>query len=220
MDDDVRVLIVEDDVELANAYAVALWPRPVDHVATCEAARAAIASSSYSVAVVDLRLPDGRGTDVLEELREKAPGCTLVLWTAYPSARVSAQAARARARFLLKPPRSSVDPDILEVILAEIASARARAGGTEALKIELAHRLADRARLAPEPRKILVLLAQGLAIPEMADESGKSSRTISNQLQDVYDGLGPDARERSVAALQYRMLDILLAELLALLHPS
>jgi two-component system, NtrC family, response regulator AtoC len=63
-----RMLLVEDDLLLARPLARLLRHAGYDtlHVATCAAARAV--GSKFDLAVLDVELPDGRGTDLEMEL--------------------------------------------------------------------------------------------------------------------------------------------------------
>ncbi|MBB3771399.1 DNA-binding response OmpR family regulator [Angulomicrobium tetraedrale] len=72
-----RLLLVEDERELAGLLKAGLKAAgfAVDHVATAADAEAALISGSYDIAVLDLRLPDGDGLDLLR--RRRAAGLTL-----------------------------------------------------------------------------------------------------------------------------------------------
>ncbi|MDQ0509263.1 response regulator [Ancylobacter amanitiformis] len=72
-----RLLLVEDERELAGLLKAGLKAAgfAVDHVATAADAEAALTSGSYDIAVLDLRLPDGDGLDLLR--RRRAAGLTL-----------------------------------------------------------------------------------------------------------------------------------------------
>lgn len=70
----IRILVVEDDDDSA-ALLVCLFERQgwgVDTVSSVAAARRAFGGAQYAVLVTDLHLPDGSGTDLLEEARPAA----------------------------------------------------------------------------------------------------------------------------------------------------
>lgn len=79
-----RILIVEDDPILMDGLNVGLGISgfTVDSVATCEDARAALATQNYDAMVLDLMLPDGSGLDILSELRRSKNDLPVVLLTA------------------------------------------------------------------------------------------------------------------------------------------
>ena len=66
-----RVLLVEDEPEMASALSDALARHNilVDHAANLAQASAAAASCAYSIVVLDRQLPDGDGLSLIPELR-------------------------------------------------------------------------------------------------------------------------------------------------------
>jgi DNA-binding response OmpR family regulator len=77
-----RLLIVEDETRIAELIqgALARAGFAVDTVQLCTDARAALETTSYDAAIVDLGLPDGDGLSLLGELRaNRNPTPVLVL---------------------------------------------------------------------------------------------------------------------------------------------
>ena len=56
--------------------------------------------------------------------------------------------------------------------------------------LEAAVRYAERHRLSPAERDVLVLLAEGIALPEAAERLGRSYHTVRAQLRSVFDKTG------------------------------
>ena len=79
-----RILLVEDDAVLRDGLKVGLGLHgfTVDAVASCEDARAALATTEFEAVVLDLMLPDGSGLDVLSEMRRRRDGTPVLLLTA------------------------------------------------------------------------------------------------------------------------------------------
>jgi two-component system response regulator QseB len=79
-----RILVVEDDPILLDGLSagLSLHRMTIDGVATCEDARAALATTSYSAVVLDLMLPDGSGIDVVRYLRRRDDATPVLLLTA------------------------------------------------------------------------------------------------------------------------------------------
>ncbi|BBU63851.1 DNA-binding response regulator (plasmid) [Methylosinus sp. C49] len=120
-----RVLLVEDEAEMAHALALRLGRSGfiADHVGAVGDARAALACHRYGLAVLDRRLPDGDGLDLLPEIRRLQPDVRILILTACEavSERVSGLDAGADD-YLAKP----VDFDEL---MARVRACLRRAGG-------------------------------------------------------------------------------------------
>lgn len=82
-----RLLLVEDERELAGLLKAGLKAAgfTVDHVATVADADAAIEAESYDIAVLDLRLPDGDGLDLLRRRRAIGLAIPVLILTARDS---------------------------------------------------------------------------------------------------------------------------------------
>ncbi|PZQ79553.1 MAG: DNA-binding response regulator [Ancylobacter novellus] len=82
-----RLLLVEDERELAGLLKAGLKAAgfTVDHVATVADADAALEAESYDIAVLDLRLPDGDGLDLLRRRRAIGLAIPVLILTARDS---------------------------------------------------------------------------------------------------------------------------------------
>ncbi|MGH7786640.1 MAG: sigma-54-dependent transcriptional regulator, partial [Candidatus Binatia bacterium] len=88
----------------------------VHHVDTIAAGKQAAASMPIDIALVDLRLPDGSGLDVLGALQAADPGIPVVMMTAYGSVADAVQAMqRGACDYLQKP----FEPDEIGVKLEQ-----------------------------------------------------------------------------------------------------
>ena len=79
-----RILIVEDDALLSRGIADALrrWTYVPEGVATVAAATAAVQSKPFDAVLLDLKLPDGSGLDVLRAMRRNGDSTPVVVITA------------------------------------------------------------------------------------------------------------------------------------------
>lgn len=82
-----RVLLVEDEAELAALVAARFGEGGliVDQFGCLADALEAVATTGYSLAVCDRRLPDGDGADLVGVLRRSQPDCPVILLTAMDS---------------------------------------------------------------------------------------------------------------------------------------
>ena len=80
-----RVLLVDDDEPFLRRLAKAMEKRgfEVETAASVAAGRAIATARPPAYAVVDLRLEDGNGLDVVEVLRDKRPDSRVVVLTGY-----------------------------------------------------------------------------------------------------------------------------------------
>ncbi len=100
-----RLLIVEDNTEfVANLTEILL---DLGHeVRTADSCKRAleIGRDWVQIALIDLRLPDGDGTQLAEQLKEQNPDCEVVLLTGHASVESAAAAVRAGVwDYLVKP---------------------------------------------------------------------------------------------------------------------
>jgi two-component system response regulator RegA len=100
------LLIVEDDAVLRGRLARAFRERgfEVREAGDAAAAREAARGDAPEYAVVDLRLPDASGLDVVRELMELDAGTSIVVLTGYGSIATALEAVRLGAvHYLTKP---------------------------------------------------------------------------------------------------------------------
>ena len=92
-----RLLIVDDDPRFLRRLGRAMERRgfAVAAAAGVEEGRAAIASMPPDYAVVDLRLEDGSGLEVVQALREARPEARIVVLTGYGNIATAVAAVKA-----------------------------------------------------------------------------------------------------------------------------
>ena len=107
-----EILIVDDDPNFAKRLARAFEDRGL-RVRTahgCEEARKSFRSDPVHWAVVDLRLPDGSGLEVIRDLVASVPDVQCVMLTGYGSITTAVDAGRLGAvNYIAKP----VDADLI-----------------------------------------------------------------------------------------------------------
>ncbi len=116
--EDRSLLLVDDDEPFLKRLARAMERRGfVPETAESVAAGKAIAASRPpAYAVVDLRLEDGNGLDVVETLRERRPNCRIVVLTGYGAIATAVAAVKIGAiDYLSKPADAN---DITNALLA------------------------------------------------------------------------------------------------------
>ncbi len=117
-----NVLLLEDDVLLRKRLVGFLEKEKaeVTPVNTVAGARNALASLTFEAALIDVNLPDGRGTDLLRE-KLFPPTTTVIVMTAEGGIAGAVEALRAGASdYLVKP----FDPDELSVRFSQARRTR------------------------------------------------------------------------------------------------
>ena len=120
--EDRSLLLVDDDESFVKRLAKAMEKRGfLPETAESVAGGKAIAlSRPPAFAVVDLRLEDGNGLDVVEALREKRPDCRIVVLTGYGAIATAVAAVKIGAiDYLSKPADAN---DIMSALLAKSES--------------------------------------------------------------------------------------------------
>jgi DNA-binding NtrC family response regulator len=100
------ILIVDDETSLVNSLAFALRAEgyTVESAPTAAEALTAAERCQPALVLLDLRLPDGSGIEVLEKLRAAQPGLPVVMISAHGDARVAVKAVKLGAfDYLTKP---------------------------------------------------------------------------------------------------------------------
>jgi DNA-binding NarL/FixJ family response regulator len=213
----VRVLLVEDHAAVREAIA-AMFDREPDFEVTGQAASLAEARGlldNVDVAVVDLGLPDGSGSDLITELRDvNRHAQALVLSASLDRAEIARAVDSGAAGTLNKTAH-----------LDEVVDAvrRLRAGETllpldevlELLRFARRRREQEHAdreaitRLTPREREILQALAEGLDSQAIADRLHISLRTERNHAANILAKLGVHSQLQAlVFALRCGVVEI------------
>lgn len=111
LDEDRSLLLVDDDEPFVRRLAKAMEKRgflPETAESVTEGKAIALARPP-AYAVVDLRLQDGNGLDVVEALRDKRPGCRIVVLTGYGAIATAVAAVKIGAIDYLSKPADAND---------------------------------------------------------------------------------------------------------------
>jgi two-component system, NtrC family, response regulator AtoC len=101
-----RVLLVDDETQLAKAFKIKLQKEglTVSTAASAGEAFSLIKEQSFDVAVLDIKLPDMDGVELLGKLREIEPNCEIIMLTGHASVDTAIKAMKLGAYdYLLKP---------------------------------------------------------------------------------------------------------------------
>ncbi len=116
--DDRTLLLVDDDEPFLRRLAKAMAKRgfDVETAETVQAGKAIALARPPAYAVVDLRLQDGNGLDVVEVLRDKRPDARVVVLTGYGAIATAVAAVKIGATDYLSKPADA--NDIVHALIA------------------------------------------------------------------------------------------------------
>jgi two-component system response regulator RegA len=108
---DTSLLLVDDDAPFLTRLARAMERRGFNPVTadSVAAGKSIAATKPPAYAVVDLRLEDGNGLDVVETLREHRPDCRIVVLTGYGAIATAVAAVKIGATDYLSKPADAND---------------------------------------------------------------------------------------------------------------
>lgn len=151
------------------------------------------------VALLDVRMPELDGLEVLNAVRRDGLATAVVLLSAHLSSDLVYRCiAMGAAAFL---PKEASRDDICDAVTA---AARGESRMPTEVQTELVRQLRVHARdqrpqLTEREQQVLTLIADGLSAPEMAQELTLSTATVKSHLLTLYDKLGVSDRAHAVA---------------------
>ena len=82
-----KIVVVDDEMMIRKALEMQLRNKRYSVASTgdLKGARKILARDSFDLVFLDLKLPDGEGTELLEEIMAKADGPMVVMMTGYGS---------------------------------------------------------------------------------------------------------------------------------------
>ncbi len=188
-------LLVEDDAGVRRLLARDLSVHgEVEAVGTCAAARLSLRARKFDAIVLDVRLPDGSGLDLLEVAKKRSPSAIVLVLTGSIEHGVIDRAVEMGARYLLKPCHRKH----LDIIAAECRSRRTAA--VRRTKVTLA-RWAKERDLSRTEVELLTLGAAGVPRHEFSERRSVRPDTIKKQIQTLLQKTGDDTFEGAVNSL-------------------
>ena len=200
----IQVIVIDDHpVVLAGLAALVGSDSQLDVVATARSvatARDIPDDIAPEVAVVDLRLPDGDGIALGQELKQRWPGLRVLILTMHADeSAVMRSLAAGLDGYLLK----DADPeDVLAAVHSAAGGALVIGRGASAAVVAAAAsapRTDALAALDARDLEILELLVKGLPASQVAARLYLAPKTIRNRISDMLGKLDVSTREEAIA---------------------
>ena len=205
----ITVLLVDDHELIREGLRRAL-EREDDVQVVAEAASVAegIAmgrKDDPTVAIVDLRRPDGNGLEVVRALREQSADMGIVVLTMYAGDNQLFDALDAGASAFV--PKSAPAEEI--VAAARHAATSPRSFTSADLADAMKRRTSPQGpQLSPREREVLQLLADGMGVSQISRQLFISDSTTKTHISKLYDKLGAGNRAQALmTALRLGLLE-------------
>ncbi len=120
-----RVLVVEDDPAVRDSLGeiLGVLGYRVTAIGSCEEATNLTDGPEFDLLLSDFVLPDGSGTEIASELRQRWPGLGVIVMSGYAQDdSVGMEAARGNLHFLQKPFSAQTLSDVVRSVLANGAA--------------------------------------------------------------------------------------------------
>ena len=194
------VLLVEDDEMVRGWVRLALDGsgfRVVGEATTAAEAADLVRRRRPELLLIDQRLPDGTGTELVRSLRQDGIATPALLMTANRVTGFNELVREVGAQgSVLK--SGSVDE--------LLAALRMIAAGERVADVRHPARVVERGALSPREREVLRLVAAGLTNREIAERLDVGSETIKTLVARTFAKLGVRRRAEAVAAAHQRGL--------------
>jgi DNA-binding NarL/FixJ family response regulator len=193
----IRIFSVDDHALLREGIAAVITTQPdmvlVAQAATGKDAIRLFGQHQPDVTLMDLRLPDMSGIDVMIAIRADSPDARIIMLTTFEGDVEMQRALEAGARgYLLK----SMPPKDMVAAIRQVNAGR-KSIPTE-VATQLAEHLADEALTAREI-DVLSRVAGGNRNRDIADQLSISEETVKVHMKHIMDKLGASDRTQAVA---------------------
>ena len=205
----IQVFLLDDHEIVRRGVRELLESEPdiqvVGEASTAAEALQRIPAVRPQVAVLDVRLPDGSGVEVCREVRSQMPGLACLMLTSFSDDDALFEAIMAGASgYVLKQIRGN------DLITAIRRVARGESLLDPTVTAKVLHRLRHPseederlAKLTPQERKILDLIAEGATNRQIGTELHLAEKTVKNYVSNMLMKLGMNRRtEAAVFAVK------------------
>ena len=191
-----RIFLVEDE-PLTRAGSRQVLSRCYDVVGEADNVTDSVAmirELEPDLVLLDIRIKEGSGATVVEEVRKTHPNTKFLALTVSASAQDVARLLDVGVDgYITKDLESDLCELVAEALDGAFPTSRHVAGYLLDLD-ESVPFLSDIDRLTPREREVMVLIARGYAYKETASDLGISVKTLENHMHNIFGKLGVASR--------------------------
>jgi len=183
------ILLVDDEDELRSTLQEML-EHSRHHVTSCGnamRARESVRNGKFDMALLDIRLPDGDGLDLLREFRSVDPDMGVIMMTGYAEVETAVDAIRLGADDFLKKP---FDMDELLVRIEELLKKRDLKSNNKEMSRQIQasqskHTLIGQSPAIVRIRDMVTLLSDSDSTVLITGESGTGKEVVARMLHNA-----------------------------------
>ncbi|NHZ95658.1 sigma-54 dependent transcriptional regulator [Massilia sp. CCM 8734] len=177
-----RVLVVDDEADLRELLEITLvrMGLDVDSAETLREARAFLAQNDYALILTDMRLPDGLGLELVQEVGASNKSTPIAVVTAYGSAENAVVALKAGAFDYVSKPVVLDDLRVMVQSALRLSAPASQAGSPAAAGT--ASRLIGESAVMQSLRKQIERLARSMAPIAITGESGSGKELVAREI--------------------------------------
>lgn len=203
-----RILLLEDEPEMASALKAALERRQVivDHVSTMADAEAVAELWAYDVIVLDRRLPDGEGLNLIPKLRNLGVAAPILMLTALGSINDRVAGLDAGADDYLSKPFA------VEELMARLRALARRPVSLKAEQTKVGRLIYDfhHREAAVDDKPLDLLRRERLALEALMRRPGRTvlRATLEESVYAMEDEIGSNALDSHLSRLRRKLDDV------------
>lgn len=207
----VRVFVADDHPIYREGIVRAIKERPdlelVGEAADGREALAAIKELTPDVAILDIRMPELEGPQVLNAIKRDGVETEVLFLSAFMESELAYKTVAEGAKGYIS--KESSRQEICDAVVVVARGGTALAPEVQAglaVQIQARERDAGRPGLTERENQVLGMIAEGLSAPEIGRRIHLSPTTVKTHLRTLYEKLGVSDRAAAVAEAMRRGL--------------
>lgn len=129
------LLIVDDEIQVQTFFSYLLRKKDIALSFAGNAAEVstALEKNTYQAALVDLKLPDSNGLDILKTIKKRMPACRVIIMTGYSTVKSALEAIRLGAEDYIEKPFDDINE--LETLIDSLFTTPATQRQTDLMQL-------------------------------------------------------------------------------------